>query len=853
MGKQPKSGTSSALGWISWALKWILWLLKRILLFTWSILKWLVSILRSSRNEKTDTGSQKPKNCTGKSPPERTKASSKTAPVQTCCSFEGCHWTGDAEALADHQETCIWHLVTCKLCGWTGPFCERKAHKRQCSKASPTQPPSSQIKVNQADARRKTNGTHEKPDPLPHPSIPPASTAKVKQAVETQENPESSLPPTKAKAKQASKKKAGEVSCTNQGCHWVGVEKGLEKHCGVCTYRIVKCDKGCTWRGTFLDLENHYLECPHRLMFCPRKCGAVFKVIDLKSHEATCKKMGHQNQPCHVTPTASVQPRATPVAAVPSQEPSGRGTFDDFGTAEDDDWNDFHNVISSKKAKAKYKAVAPNLEESTGEPEEDIVLPTAEKVGAYLTGNEVADQPLQEYAADDFPALEALAENNFPELSSGVKSAARRIPGRFSKSNAAAIDVKTGRLKGKQSNVRIKMDERCPVCLEPLGLAKCAVLRKCRHQFHAACLEAAAWGATSAGLMCAVCRGKFVWNDIEFCAGGNAGQQQAAAPQKVQSVSKSLKTVLSVDEPPEDRPDPPPVLPQASFCPASEHKLRVPTKAAPDIGPEVKPPEPTQTTHAKAVREPPEPKPTMHAKAAREPPEPKQNVPAKNARDPWAPAPQVQSKRPEPKQIVPAKAPSGRDPWAPAPQVHSTRPPIAVPPKKLSRQERQKNLFYLLDVDRDDRLNSVEMFRFAQMTGFPDDADWESEYELFCQECRCPSSGPNSGITISMFIKLIDDQSDAGCYCVDEEIDEYCADLKAEQDNRAKLQSQAPAPKAKLLSLAEIQQRRLAAGKHLLPEFQRGSVNPPSVSPPAEEEEDKEQEEEEESSDDAFW
>jgi len=67
-------------------------------------------------------------------------------------------------------------------------------------------------------------------------------------------------------------------------------------------------------------------------------------------------------------------------------------------------------------------------------------------------------------------------------------------------------------------------------------------------------------------------------------------------------------------------------------------------------------------------------------------------------------------------------------------------------------------------------LGSAEMRRFATLTGFEgSDAQWREEFQLLCEEKRC---NPSRGIDQSSFLALVNDESDAGCYCNDGELQE---------------------------------------------------------------------------------
>lgn len=86
----------------------------------------------------------------------------------------------------------------------------------------------------------------------------------------------------------------------------------------------------------------------------------------------------------------------------------------------------------------------------------------------------------------------------------------------------------------------------------------------------------------------------------------------------------------------------------------------------------------------------------------------------------------------------------------------------------LRREDLKRQLFACIDLDGDGRLNQDEMRHFAFLVGFEgSDADWQEEYLKLCEE---HGVSPTPGITQAIVLKLLDDQSDSGCYCTDEEL-----------------------------------------------------------------------------------
>eukprot|EP00747_Dinoflagellata_sp_TGD_P116370 gnl/TRDRNA2_/TRDRNA2_172360_c2_seq1.p1 gnl/TRDRNA2_/TRDRNA2_172360_c2~~gnl/TRDRNA2_/TRDRNA2_172360_c2_seq1.p1 ORF type:complete len:676 (-),score=163.69 gnl/TRDRNA2_/TRDRNA2_172360_c2_seq1:215-2191(-) len=85
------------------------------------------------------------------------------------------------------------------------------------------------------------------------------------------------------------------------------------------------------------------------------------------------------------------------------------------------------------------------------------------------------------------------------------------------------------------------------------------------------------------------------------------------------------------------------------------------------------------------------------------------------------------------------------------------------------RSKLMKAVFHALDVDGDQRLNMQEMLRFACFCGFDGgDEVWAEEYDsLFAEN---PGETPEGGISFDFFVRLVDDESDGGSYCTDDEL-----------------------------------------------------------------------------------
>eukprot|EP00928_Gymnodinium_smaydae_P035569 TRINITY_DN25010_c0_g1_i1.p1 TRINITY_DN25010_c0_g1~~TRINITY_DN25010_c0_g1_i1.p1 ORF type:complete len:723 (+),score=177.78 TRINITY_DN25010_c0_g1_i1:68-2236(+) len=110
---------------------------------------------------------------------------------------------------------------------------------------------------------------------------------------------------------------------------------------------------------------------------------------------------------------------------------------------------------------------------------------------------------------------------------------------------------------------------------------------------------------------------------------------------------------------------------------------------------------------------------------------------------------------------------------APSRPAAASPSPVAEAPS--SRGEQVRRLFQLLDRDRDGFLNQQEMRSFANMSGFEgDEAAWAGEYEALLGE-----ASSRRGIAMADLSKLVDDESENGCYCTDEELTTMLETLEA--------------------------------------------------------------------------
>jgi len=112
---------------------------------------------------------------------------------------------------------------------------------------------------------------------------------------------------------------------------------------------------------------------------------------------------------------------------------------------------------------------------------------------------------------------------------------------------------------------------------------------------------------------------------------------------------------------------------------------------------------------------------------------------------------------------------------------------VDTAPTLIESQKRTEHIlkiFSLCDVDEDGFLKSHEMQRFAQCTGFTgSDDEWAVAYQHLCSDKKLDSS---SGIETGLFIELVNDKSDAGCYCSNKELIEIIRELMLEMTSKAR-------------------------------------------------------------------
>mmetsp|Transcript_78046 Transcript_78046/g.246529 ORF Transcript_78046/g.246529 Transcript_78046/m.246529 type:complete len:665 (+) Transcript_78046:60-2054(+) len=121
-----------------------------------------------------------------------------------------------------------------------------------------------------------------------------------------------------------------------------------------------------------------------------------------------------------------------------------------------------------------------------------------------------------------------------------------------------------------------------------------------------------------------------------------------------------------------------------------------------------------------------------------------------------------------------AAPPAAAAPPVPAPPPAPTQDPAEVP----ARTKLIRSVFEALDRDGDQRLSSQEMYRLASMVGFQgNDGEWQAEFASLFEGKQ---DTPEAGMRVEHFEELVNDCSDNGCYCTDDELDKLSAGLAAE-------------------------------------------------------------------------
>lgn len=95
---------------------------------------------------------------------------------------------------------------------------------------------------------------------------------------------------------------------------------------------------------------------------------------------------------------------------------------------------------------------------------------------------------------------------------------------------------------------------------------------------------------------------------------------------------------------------------------------------------------------------------------------------------------------------------------------------------KTKREQLVQRVFELCDVGGDGRLTERELRTFAQLTGFDgSESEWAEEY---CQLCADSGISAAKGLGFEDFARLLEDESDAGQYCTDAELEEFLENVK---------------------------------------------------------------------------
>jgi len=88
--------------------------------------------------------------------------------------------------------------------------------------------------------------------------------------------------------------------------------------------------------------------------------------------------------------------------------------------------------------------------------------------------------------------------------------------------------------------------------------------------------------------------------------------------------------------------------------------------------------------------------------------------------------------------------------------------------KRDPRSELIRAVFRACDADGNGRLTKDELERFAVHTGFDGGKDdWAEEYIILCEERSC---NPSEGLCARRFVELVNDDTETGCPCTDEEL-----------------------------------------------------------------------------------
>mmetsp|Transcript_108916 Transcript_108916/g.308024 ORF Transcript_108916/g.308024 Transcript_108916/m.308024 type:complete len:686 (+) Transcript_108916:3-2060(+) len=123
----------------------------------------------------------------------------------------------------------------------------------------------------------------------------------------------------------------------------------------------------------------------------------------------------------------------------------------------------------------------------------------------------------------------------------------------------------------------------------------------------------------------------------------------------------------------------------------------------------------------------------------------------------------------------------------------------------VPREELAPAVFSLLDKDGDGRLNQAEMRNFANRIGFTgSDEEWAEEYAKVLQAAAgAGDERPPEGVEQALFMRLVNDRSDEGCFCTDEELRTMAVKLMPKPDSGTSAAA-APAPMTRKELIAAV-------------------------------------------------
>ncbi|CAK9015767.1 unnamed protein product [Durusdinium trenchii] len=163
---------------------------------------------------------------------------------------------------------------------------------------------------------------------------------------------------------------------------------------------------------------------------------------------------------------------------------------------------------------------------------------------------------------------------------------------------------------------------------------------------------------------------------------------------------------------------------------------------------------------------------------------------------------------------------------APPPERPEQRFPAPEPPARDTDERTQliQKVFAALNRSHTGHLNADEMRPFANQTGFEgSDAEWRGEFDSLRHEC---GSGP--GISLHHFQRLVNDDSDAGCYCLDDELRTLLQSVQ-----RASTSTSAPPPPMPPPKPGNGKADGLTKGPNLEPKRAAPQPEPRNRGPPA--------------------